>query len=35
MLVYRYCPKTGFKEIINTDGNYCPKGWKKVKYGTN
>jgi len=31
MLVYRKNPKTGFRETINTDGNYKPKGWKKVK----
>lgn len=28
MLVYRKNPKTGFTEVINTDGNYKPKSWK-------
>ena len=32
MTVERVCPRTGFKETINTDGNYCPKGWRP-KYG--
>lgn len=27
MKVYRKCPRTGFMESINTDGNYKPKGW--------
>jgi len=31
MLVTRTCPKTGFKETINTVGNYVPSGWKAVK----
>lgn len=31
MLVYRKNPKTGFKETINTDGKYIPKGWKRAK----
>lgn len=29
MLVERKCPRTGFKEQINTEGNYIPKGWKR------
>ena len=28
MKVYRINKKTGFKETINTKGNYKPKGWK-------
>lgn len=33
MKVWRYCPKTGFKETIYTDDNYKPKGWKLVLCG--
>lgn len=32
MKVYRKNPKTGFKEVINTDGKYVPKGWKILKW---
>lgn len=29
MKVTRKNPKNGFKETINTDGNYKPQGWRK------
>lgn len=31
MKVYRKCPRTGFMETMNTQGNYKPVGWSTTR----